>query len=183
MGIVTVMGIDPSLRNTGIAVMKVNTENGGVVDVVDLILTRTQPGPKSQRRSSADFEAATIISSSIRNAVTQYSPKVVFAEIPSGTQSARASFALGITLGIMATMVPKPIEVTPQQTKLQSVGIRTATKGEMIEWATGAYPDAPWLRTGNLSRVMSCNEHLADAIGVVHAGLVTPEWEVIKHLL
>lgn len=182
MGIVTVMGIDPSLRNTGIAIAKINTENGGVCGIVNLILARTQPGPKSQRKSSADFEAATVISSTIRNAIQEFQPKVVFAEIPSGTQSARASFCLGITLGIMATMLPKPIEVTPQQTKLQSVGIRTATKGEMIEWATLAYPDAPWLRTGT-GRIMSANEHLADAIGVIHAGLVTPEWEVIKTLL
>ena len=182
MGIVTVMGIDPSLRNTGIAIMKVNAENSGVFGVTDWILARTQPGPLSQRKSSADFEAATVISSMIRNAVEQYQPRVVFAEIPSGTQSARASFALGITLGIMATMLPKPIEVTPQQTKLQSIGIRTATKGEMIEWATTAYPDAPWQRTSN-GRIMNANEHLADAVAVVHAGLVTPEWEVIKTLL
>lgn len=182
MGIVTVMGIDPSLRNTGIAIAEVNTETGNVVKIVDLILARTQPGPKSQRKSSADFEAATVISTSIRNAVAEFRPSVVFAEIPSGTQSARASFALGITLGIMATMLPKPIEVTPQQTKLQSVGVRTATKGEMIEWAVAVYPEAQWQRTSG-GRIMNANEHLADAIGVIYAGLVTPEWQVIKTLL
>lgn len=176
------MGIDPSLRNTGIAIAKVDAEANMVLSVDQLILARTQPGPKSQRKSSADFEAASVISSMIRKAVAIYNPKVVFAEIPSGTQSSRASFALGITLGIMATMQPKPIEVTPQQTKLQSVGIRTATKGEMIEWAVGQYPDAPWQRS-TTGRLMNANEHLADACGVIHAGLVTPEWEVIRNLL
>lgn len=182
MGIVTVMGIDPSLRNTGIAIAKINSETNEVLSIEDLILARTQPGPKSQRKSSADFEAATVISSMIRQTVAIHIPKVVFAEIPSGTQSSRASFALGITLGIMATMQPKPIEVTPQQTKLQSVGVRTATKGEMIEWAATLYPDAPWQRS-TAGRLMNANEHLADACGVIHAGLITPEWEVIRNLL
>jgi len=182
MGIVTVMGIDPSLRNTGIAVAFVDTEENKIERIINLVLARTQPGPKSQRKSSADFEAASVISATIRRVVHEYDPKVVFAEIPSGTQSSRASFALGITLGIMATMQPKPIEVTPQQTKLQSVGVRTATKGEMIEWAVGLYPDAPWQRS-TVGRIMNANEHLADACGVIHAGLVTPEWEVIRNLL
>ena len=182
MGIVTVMGIDPSLRNTGIAVTYVDTDENKIIQIVDLILARTQPGPKSQRKSSADFEAASVISATIRNIVKIHDPKVVFAEIPSGTQSSRASFALGITLGIMATMQPKPIEVTPQQTKLQSVGVRTATKGEMIDWAATLYPDAPWQRSRS-GRIMNANEHLADACGVIHAGLITPEWEVIRNLL
>lgn len=182
MGIATVMGIDPSLRNTGIAIADVDAESGRIIRIKDLILARTQPGPKSQRKSSADFEAAGVISAQIRFAVAKYIPKVVFAEIPSGTQSSRASFALGITLGIMATMQPKPIEVTPQQTKLQSVGVRTATKGEMIDWAVQTYPGAPWQRSST-GRVMNANEHLADACGVIHAGLVTPEWEVIRNLL
>ena len=182
MGMITVMGVDPSLRNTGIAIAMIDTEENTVEKIVDLILARTQPGPKSQRKSSADYEAASVISATLRNAVKQYDPKVVFAEIPSGTQSSRASFALGITLGIMATMQPKPIEVTPQQTKLQSVGIRTATKGEMIDWAVAKYPDAPWQRSST-GRVMNANEHLADGVGVIHAGLVTPEWEVIRNLL
>ena len=179
---ITVMGIDPSLRNTGIAIASVSPDTNRILSIDDLILARTQPGPKSQRKSSADYEAASIISAMIRNAVEEYNPKVVFAEIPSGTQSSRASFALGITLGIMATMQPKPIEVTPQQTKLQSVGIRTATKGEMIQWATLLYPGAPWQRS-RTGRIMNANEHLADACGVIHAGLVTPEWEVIRNLL
>lgn len=182
MGIVTVLGVDPSLRNTGMAVALVDTEQNKIVEIVNLILARTQPGPKTQRKSSADFEAASAISATIKQTVQEYEPKIVFAEIPSGTQSARASFALGITLGIMATMSPKPIEVTAHQVKMQSVGIRTATKGEMIDWGTKMYPDAPWQTTA-LGRILNSNEHLADACGVIHAGLITPEWEVIKNLL
>ena len=182
MGIVTVMGIDPSLRNTGIAIAFVDTEQNKIEQIIGLSLARTQPGPKGQRKSSADYEAALVIRSLIFQKIKEFNPKVVFAEIPSGSQSARGTMSAGIAIGIMACTQPSPIEVTPQQVKLQSVGIRTETKGEMIEWAVGAYPDAPWHRTTN-GRVMTANEHLADAVAVIHAGFVTPEWEVIKNLL
>lgn len=182
MGIVTVMGIDPSLRNTGIATAFVDTERNKIVQIIGLSLARTKPGPKGQRKSSADYEAALVIRSVIGKRIHEFDPKVVFAEIPSGSQSARGTMSAGISIGIMACTQPQPIEVTPQQVKLQSVGIRTATKGEMIEWAVGLYPDAPWQTTAN-GRIMSSNEHLADAVATIHAGFVTPEWEVIKNLL
>ena len=87
----------------------------------------------------------------------------------------------GVSIGIIASTTPQPIEVTPQQVKLQSCGILTATKGEMIEWATDKYPDAPWqYYAGNIK---ASNEHLADAIAVIHAGFVTPQWEVVRSLL
>ncbi len=182
MGIVTVMGIDPSLRNTGIATAFVDTEQNRIVRIIGLSLARTQPGPKGQRKSSADYEAALVVRSVISKRIHEFDPKVVFAEIPSGSQSARGTMSAGISIGIMACTQPQPIGVTPQQVKLQSIGIRTATKGEMIEWAVATYPDAPWQRTSN-GRIMNANEHLADAVGVIHAGFVTPEWEVIKNLL
>lgn len=182
MGLVRVAGIDPSLRNTGLVIMDVHSEDGSLYNMVDLHLIRTEPSKvKTQRKSSADFQAASEIASDLRYRLKLHNVQVVFAEVPSGTQSARASFALGISLGIIASISPAPIEVTPLQTKVHSIGIKTATKHEMIEWAVGKYPDAPWLRRGD--KLLNANEHLADAIGVVHAGLMTPEWNTIKPLL
>lgn len=179
---IKVAGIDPSLRNTGIAIATIDLDTNTIHKVEDLRLIRTEPSKvKTQRKSSADYEAASNISEAIRLAMQEHDIRIVFGEIPSGTQSARASFALGITLGIMASMKPKPIEVTPNQTKVHSIGIRTATKSEMIEWAVKTYPDAPWMRRG--TKLLNANEHLADAVGVIHAGLVSPEWAVIKNLL
>jgi len=182
MGIVRVAGIDPSLRNTGLAIMDIHSEDGSFYNMVGLHLLSTKPPKnKTQRKSSADFMAASEIASALRYQLAKNDVRVVFAEVPSGTQSARASFALGISLGIIASVVPAPIEVTPMQTKVHSIGIKTATKQEMIEWAVGQYPDAPWLRRGD--KLLNANEHLADAIGVVHAGLMTPEWGTLKSLL
>lgn len=182
MGIVRVAGIDPSLRNTGLVIMDVHVEDGSFYNMIDLHLIRTEPSKnKSQRKSSADYQAASEIASTLRYKLDKHGARVVFAEVPSGAQSARASWSLGISLGIIASIVPAPIEVTPMQTKVHSIGIKTATKHEMIEWAARTYPDAPWLRKGD--RLLNANEHLADAIGVVHAGLMTPEWNTVKSLL
>ena len=182
MGIVTVAGIDPSLRNTGVAIAKIDAESNRIMCIEDLRLIQTQPSKvKTQRKSSADFQAASEIASTLRQIIQGGEIQVVFAEVPSGTQSARASFALGICTGLIASVLPTPIEVTPNQTKIHSIGIRTATKGEMIEWATERYPEAPWLKRGG--RFLNSNEHLADAVGVIHAGLVSPEWTTIKNLL
>jgi len=181
MGVVTVAGIDPSLRNTGIAICCVDTEENRIVMIDRLILCRTKTGPKNQRKSSADYEAALVIQSQLKKAIEESKARVVFAEIPSGSQSSRGTMSAGISIGIMASLNPKPIEVTPQQVKLQSCGILTATKGEMIEWAAKKYPNAEWhMKVG---KFLNTNEHLADAIAVIHAGLVTPQWEVIRSLL
>ena len=182
MGLIRVAGIDPSLRNTGLAIMDVHQKDGSFYNLVDLHLFSTAPSKnKTQRKSSADYQAAAEIAAGLRRALAKHGVQVVFAEVPSGTQSARASFALGICMGIIASVEPQPIEVTPMQTKIHSIGIKTATKDEMIDWAVEKYPHAPWLRRGD--RILKSNEHLADAIGVVHAGLMTPEWLTIKSLL
>jgi len=181
MTTVTVMGIDPSLRNTGIAIALVDTDTNSIESIIALSLAQTKPGPKNQRKSSADYEAALVLTSTIKRRIHEFNPKVVFAEIPSGSQSSRGTMSAGISIGIMASTSPQPIEVTPQQVKLQSCGILTATKDEMIEWAVGLYPDAPWHMRGG--KIKKSNEHLADAIAVIHAGFVTPQWEVVRSLL
>lgn len=182
MGLIRVAGVDPSLRNTGLVIADVNTETNRISEITGMHLLRTEPSKvKSQRKSSADYQAASTIANALRDYIREYEVRLVFAECPSGAQSARASFALGISLGIIASVQPAPIEVTPAQTKTHSVGIRTATKSEMIEWAVGMYPDADWLMRGD--RILNSNEHLADAVGVIHAGLVSPEWGSVKNLL
>ena len=106
---------------------------------------------------------------------------LLFAEIPSGAQSARAAHSFGIVTGLLAAMsVTTPlIQVQPTETKLHTVGTKTASKQEMIEWAAETYPDAPWLRkkVKGVMKVIDKNEHLADACAVVHAGLKTDQFQ------
>jgi Holliday junction resolvasome RuvABC endonuclease subunit len=180
MELVRIAGIDPSLRNTGIAIADVCPEENVIVSVVGIHLIHTEPSKnKKRRKSSADFESATTIAYNLRKHLKGCN--FIFAEIPSGTQSARASWSLGISLGIVASISPSPIEITPQMTKTAACGTNTATKGEMIEWATTKYPDLNWrVRAG---RYLNINEHMADAVGVIHAGIESPEWDQIRRAI
>ena len=62
----------------------------------------------------------------------------------------------------------------PNETKLATVGTRTASKAEMISWATDLYPKAPWIKRG--AKFTLANEHLADALAVGHAGVKTDQF-------
>ena len=86
----------------------------------------------------------------------------------------------GTTIGIYACiegMLDVPtIEVSPSETKMAAVGTKTASKQEMIAWATEKYPDAPWRTArGKVGGKPTLdNEHLADAIAIAEAGVKTP---------
>jgi Holliday junction resolvasome RuvABC endonuclease subunit len=112
--------------------------------------------------------------------------RIVFAEIPAGAQSANAAWSFGAaTMAVAACPVPV-IQVQPSETKMATVGTKTASKEEMIEWAVANYPDADWVREQrkgkNYGRLLNSNEHVADALAVGHAGIVTDQFQQLLPL-
>ena len=79
------------------------------------------------------------------------------------------------------------IEVSSLEVKKSSVGKKTASKEEMRQWAYEKWPDAPWLKHGG--KLVQKNEHLADALASVEAGIRTEQfkgyagWYSTKELL
>jgi Holliday junction resolvasome RuvABC endonuclease subunit len=71
------------------------------------------------------------------------------------------------------------VEVTPTEVKMASVGSKTATKEEMITWAVSKYPDINWPKHGKSISAAKA-EHMADAIGALHAGVLT---STFKHFI
>lgn len=176
---VKILGIDAAFSNIGLALMSADMDDQGVLSnffLEDLVLIHTAPQKRKRGvpRSTDDMRRARESVDGIRAMIAKHQPDYIAAEIPFGSQSARASWALGIALGVLAG-VDDLIQVTPLQVKAAS-GEKHADKDYMIEWAMGLYPDAPW-RTrklkGNLVQVAGVNEHLADAVGVVHAAAPT----------
>jgi hypothetical protein len=51
----------------------------------------------------------------------------------------------------------------------------------MIEWAVAKHPDAPWLRRGG--KLIAKNEHLADAVASIYAGLKTAQFASVLQML
>lgn len=174
---IKIAGLDGSKTNFGIALMSMDVETLEL-SVDDLILVKTEKSKEKQVRASSDNLAraqqiAQVVRESLGDSIS------VFGEVPSGGQSYDAVLGFGIVIGLYAS-IPLPfIEVSPSETKKAAVGTRTASKEEIIAWAMEKFPSAPW-RTRKLKGEIvptNDNEHLADAVAIVHAGIKTPAFQ------
>lgn len=181
--LVRVAGVDPAFCNLGIARMLLDTETMAF-RLQDLrLLTTENQASKTVRKNSDDLRRAMELHSGFITSTKDCS--VIFAEVPTGAQSARAALGFGVAIGVLASSPIPIIQVQPSETKLATVGTKTASKEEMIEWATETYPDGPWLTRmlkGKL-RYTGANEHLADAVAVAHAGIKTDQFRQLLSLL
>ena len=175
MAMLRVVGFDPSLNNWGIA--------SGLLDTETLDLTITNlgliqpvlPKGKQVRQNSKDLEAAQQLATGALEAAKD--AQAIFVEVPIGSQSARAMASYGICCGVLGALraLDKPFfELTPTEVKVGTVGKKTATKSEMIAWATDAFPNAPWptyQRNGQTLVTETKAEHMADAAATVMTGI------------
>jgi Holliday junction resolvasome RuvABC endonuclease subunit len=176
-----IVGIDPSLRNFGIVKAELDIENMSF-KVTDMRLVESESNSKKEkvvRKNSDDLRRAKLLHEGFVEACQGAS--FAFVEVPVGSQSARAMASYGICVGVLAACPIAMIQVTPSEVKLAGTGYKTATKDEMIESAVNAHPYAPWLTRkvkGNLE-LLSSNEHLADAVFSIQAGIRTDEFKGI----
>lgn len=173
MAQLNILGLDPSLRNWGLAAGKLDTVTNAV-DIRRLDVFRIpEPTGKQIRQNTQDLHVARGLMESVHPYMKAAS--VCFAEVPVGSQSARAMVSYGVCVGILGAnqaMGCAFIEVTPLEVKMASVGKKTASKMEMIEWAMVKHPDAPWpFHNGKLN--VGLAEHMADACAAIEAGLKT----------
>ena len=95
----------------------------------------------------------------------------------------------GVCIGVLGALRAQSkafFEVSALEVKMASVGKKTATKREMIQWAHDLYPKANWpfyKKGGQEFIVEGKAEHMADAIATVHAGIVTPSYQQLALLL
>ncbi|AUV61820.1 hypothetical protein HWB52_gp05 [Pseudomonas phage Littlefix] len=177
MAILKVLGMDPSLRNWGIAAGTLDTETGKLTVKHVKVIQSVIPEGKQVRQNSKDLSAAQQIMAGILPYLNE-KPHLIFAEVPVGSQSARAMASYGLCVGILGSIRALGIpffEVTPNEVKMATVGTKTATKDQMIAYATREQPDANWpMRGGVLSAAKA--EHMADAYAAIVAGLNTNEY-------
>lgn len=172
MSIIKVLGVDPALSNFGFAMTRVCTDFRKIIAVDHLHLTHTAKNKaKGIKKSHDDLERARALYADLTAFVAL--ADLVVVEVPVGSQSANAMKSVGVCYGLIASIDKPVIEVDPYQVKLHTVGSRTATKEQMIAWATQRYPDANWLRrTLKGEQVLTnANEHLADAVAAVEAAI------------
>jgi hypothetical protein len=84
-------------------------------------------------------------------------------------------------VGVLGGCPAPLIELSPTEVKLAAIGSKTAGKEEMIEWAMGKYPYAPWIKRAG--KPVAKNEHLADAVATIHAGIKTEQFQSVLRML
>ena len=114
---------------------------------------------------------------------TARSAKVIFVEVPVGSQSARAMASYGVCVGILGSLRAEElqlIEVTASEVKRTFTGDKNASKHVMIDQAVAMYPLANFPR--QRGRIVVKAEHVADAIAAIHAGVNTPMFQnLMRH--
>lgn len=178
---IPLIALDLSLRNAGIAIGQHNPDTGQLhIDLITLVETEKTTA-KQVRKNSDDLRCCREIHAAIQHHRNQWRPLITIAEIPSGTQSARASWALGTMLGIIATLPHPVVEVSPTEVKKHWAGRKDAGKDQMIQLAVERYPDLAWLRRGD--KLLGKNEHMADAVAVMSTGVQTVAFRELTQML
>lgn len=179
MNTIKVLGIDPSLRNFGYALADLNLAdlNYNVTEV--RLVTTEATKVKTSRKNCDDLERCRAQYSALKE--MEAKAKIAFVEMPVGSQSARAMMSYGACMALIAALDIPVIQLTPTEVKIAAVGDKLATKAEMIAWATSRYPGVNWLRARG--KHTNANEHLADAVGAIEAGLASDEFGALVNMM
>jgi hypothetical protein len=184
---IPVVGMDPSLRNWGLAEALLDLETGELsTPNLSLIQTGDEPKGKQVRQNSIDIMSAETLMTGVYPVAQK--AKVIFVETPVGSQSAPAMKGYGVCVGLIGALrslgIPV-VEVYEAESKTLFAGKRTATKDQMIAKALELYPDANWPRykeKGQMVISAAKAEHMADAIAAIHSGVRTPLFQQLMRL-
>lgn len=176
MSKIKVVGLDPSLSNFGIAIVTIDVDTLDIhVEKLILVETEREAG-KTVRQNSDDMRRARMSYVAMNDACK--GAAFAIAEVPVGSQSARAMLSCGVCIGVLSGCDIPLIQVNPSEVKVVATGYKNATKAEMIEWAMHKYPYANWLmrKSKGVMTPLAANEHLADAIAAIEAGIKTEQF-------
>lgn len=182
---IPILGMDPSLTNWGLASASLDLDTGIMDDPYLSLVCPDDLGGKQIRVNSNDMHRAEQLATAVFAAAQK--AKIVFVEMPVGSQSARAMASYGVCIGIVgalrASQIPV-IEVTASEVKFGLSGDKHATKRKMIDSGVRLYPHSNWTSfyPGQRNNIPDKAEHVADAIGAIHAGVQTPTFQTLLRL-
>lgn len=179
---IPVVGFDPSLTHWGIAQAQLDLTTG-FLDTPHLqVVAPKKIKHKQVRQNSIDLDLARQLAEAAFPAAEK--AKAIFVECPVGSQSARAMASYGVCVGILGSLLGKGIqliEVDATEVKRALTGNPRATKDDMIQAALELYPESNFPTWAG--EVTAAAEHVADAIGAIHAGVNTPMFQNMLRLL
>ncbi|MEQ1950911.1 hypothetical protein [Mesorhizobium sp. CN2-181] len=178
---IPVLGMDPSLRNWGLAEAELCLITGELsTPFLSLVQPKDLEG-KQVRQNSSDLYLAEQLAEPVMAAAKK--AKAIFVEVPVGSKSARAMASYGVCVGVLGAVralgIPL-IEVTASETKKIFTGDKNATKRQMINAAAEFYPTANF--PVHAGKIPDKAEHMADAIASIHSGVRTPMFQNLMRL-
>jgi hypothetical protein len=186
---IPVVGFDPSMNGWGIAEGELDLTTGYLHTPRLTVLEPIKIKTKQTRVNSIDLDVAEQLAKPALAAAR--AAKVIFVEVPVGSQSASAMKAYGMCVGILGVLRAEGIqliEVTATEVKVALSGNKNATKTQMISAAVGLYPEASFPVYAKNSKgrkkgdIADKAEHAADALGAIHAGVNTPMFQNLMKL-
>jgi len=170
--------IDASMRNCGLVFGTYDVGQATYKIGEGHLIQTFRDNTKGVRASAKDYDACRLMYTKLQAYLKTYAPQIMFAEMPTGSQSANGMKSYGMSLALLGTIGCPVIQVSPQEVKVAAVDSKTASKDTMIRWAMQKYPDIQWLMRklkGEMT-FLNKNEHIADACGAVEAGMRTDQW-------
>lgn len=177
------------MRNWGLAEADLDLDSGVLTTPVLSLIKGEDLQGKQIRQNSSDVHVATTLYSGVLPAARRC--KVLFVEVPVGSQSAASMKGYGIVCGVLGSLRAEGheiIQVDALSVKVCLTGHKDASKAQMIAQAVQDYPDANWPRQerngakhkkGDLKNEA---EHCADAIAAIHAGVQTPMFQNLMRI-
>jgi Holliday junction resolvasome RuvABC endonuclease subunit len=182
---IKVLGCDPSLSNFGFVQATIDVSTNTITPLT-LDLVETAPGKnKKVRKNSDDIDRCRLLSQGLKR--NTQGNMICFVEMPVGSQSARAMASYGACMGILSACDIPLVQLTPNEIKMSTVGSKTASKEDMITWAYNLYPHLNWIagtkKSKNAGQLANKNEHLADAVATLHAGIKSEDFRSVVSIL
>lgn len=186
-----ILGLDPSLRNTGYFIGKVfpdgsvqplfEEESVGVLSTAPLSKGAKKKAYKNEHLVKNAHSVYTRLCDLLDHwAELGYKPDLICSETPVGSQTASAAVSYGFCcalLGALSVNYPDIPIMHIRAEEVKDVWGKTKnhipTKADIIRKATRMCPTAGWLTfRGDVTK---SNEHPADALGAIIAGTKRPE--------
>lgn len=182
-----VVAIDPALSKTGVILAESCRGLKGPKEVTILKMW-TISAPKGKGAGvHPDFDTldrSLLALSELISIIEEHNPSAICVEVPGGSQSAAASKASGAVNCMIASLIlrfpdklfalSKPSQVIASTVTAKARRLLTsdsAKKRLMIDWAEKKYPDAPWVRNPKTGVIQANQNHVADAVGILHTSL------------
>lgn len=181
---IVILGIDPAFANMGFVQANYYPKINKLFIKRMYLIKTNKTKHKTVRVASDNLERAKYLYYNFTEETAGCD--MVIGEVPTGTQNAKAATGLGIVVGILASCQKPFIEVSPKEVKLTvSNSTKKIPKKKMIEWAVKKYPKAKWLRRKYKGKIklLNDNEHLADAIAAIEAGIKTEAFKTAMSII